>query len=216
MGEKWTPEQVSILKEMYADHTASEIGKIVGRPYYSVYNKAQRLGLKASPERLREQGKYVSSHPNSIATRYQKGSISYNKGKKVSPEVYEKLKATMFKKGQVTHNMKPVGSERKRGDGDIYIKIAEPGKWMPKHRYIWEQHNGKIPKGYTVRFRNGDRTDFRIENLYLEARADLLKNENCMMARYPEELRKVIYMKAAIKKKITDYKKKQNGEQSQS
>jgi len=97
--------------------------------------------------------------------RFQKGQVSHNKGKKMSPEQYEKSKATMFKKGQVPKNKRPVGSERVDVDGYVMIKVAEPNVWQHKQKYIWEQLHGKVPKGYAVIFVDGDRTNFDPENL---------------------------------------------------
>ena len=36
-----------------------------------------------------------------------------------------------------------------------------------KTHYVWEQHNGKIPKGYSVIQLDGDYTNFDITNLRL-------------------------------------------------
>ena len=36
-----------------------------------------------------------------------------------------------------------------------------------EHRYVWEKHNGKIPKGMQIHHINNIKTDNRIENLAL-------------------------------------------------
>ena len=97
--------------------------------------------------------------------RFEKGRESYNKGKKMTPEQYEKAKATMFKKGEKPKNIRPVGSEREDVDGYIKIKIAEPNKWEHKHKYIWEQANGPVPKGCVIIFEDGNRRNFKLDNL---------------------------------------------------
>ena len=38
--------------------------------------------------------------------------------------------------------------------------------WMPKHKYIYEQHYGKIPEGYFVIFLDNNQMNFDISNLY--------------------------------------------------
>lgn len=106
--------------------------------------------------------------------RFSKGNIPHNKGKKMPPEVYEKAKATMFKKGNIPPNYRPVGSERTTKDGYREIKVADPNKWELKHRYIYEQHFGKISKGDRVIFLDNDKTNFDINNLKCISRKEHL------------------------------------------
>lgn len=51
--------------------------------------------------------------------------------------------------------------------GYIMIMKRLNGKRIHKsfHRYIWEKHNGIIPKGCIIHHINGIKTDNRIENL---------------------------------------------------
>ena len=110
---------------------------------------------------------------------FRKGNIPHNKGKKMPPEVYEKAKATMFKKGNIPSNYRPVGSERTTVDGYREIKVADPNKWELKHRYIYEQHYGKIPKEDIVIFLDNDKTNLDINNLKCISRKEhLYMNEN--------------------------------------
>lgn len=78
---------------------------------------------------------------------FEKGSVPPNKG--VKGIHHPGCEATWFKKGQKSINHKPVGSERVDAkDGYLIIKVAEPDVWELKHRYVWEQANGKIHDGY--------------------------------------------------------------------
>jgi len=95
-----------------------------------------------------------------------------------------------------------VGTEIWKDDGYLWRKIAEPNKWKQVHRILWEENKGPVPKGYIVSFKNKNRQDIRLDNLYLISRSEQLMKENSMMARYPEELRSVIRIKAVIKRKI--------------
>ena len=109
---------------------------------------------------------------------FQKGMTPHNKGKKMSAEVYKKLRHTMFKKGN-NINCRPVGSERITKDGYIEIKIANPNKWQSKHITIWESHNGKVPKNHCVIFLDGDKRNLDIDNLALISREEnLFLNKN--------------------------------------
>lgn len=208
----WTKEEINILLRDYQDPNifTADIAKRLDRTLSQVYNKAQTMGLKAPLERMRLAGKLGTNHPNAVAHRFKKGSIPPNKGKKMSPEVYEKVKETMFKKGNSPVNHREVGSERINVDGYIEIKVAEPNRWRLKHRLIWEQHNGIIPEGCNVQFKNHNTLDCRIENLYLISKSEQMRNENSLMARYPKELRDVIRLKGVVKRQLRKQEKMQN------
>lgn len=208
----WTKEEINILLRDYQDPNifTADIAKRLDRTPSQVYNKAQTMGLKAPLERMRLAGKLGTNHPNAVAHRFKKGSIPPNKGKKMSPEIYEKVKETMFKKGNSPVNHREVGSERINVDGYIEIKVAEPNMWRLKHRLIWEQHNGIIPEGCNVQFKNHNTLDCRIENLYLISKSEQMRNENSLMARYPKELRDVIRLKGVVKRQLRKQEKMQN------
>lgn len=212
----WTEEEKRIVAEMYPDHFASEVAKVLGngRTANQVQNCAARMGIKSSREKAVRSGRMSADNPNTVASRFKKGTVPPNKGKKMSPEVYAKVARTMFKKGNRTHNYKPVGSERVNADGYVEVKVADPGKWKLKHRIIWEEAHGPIPSSHNVQFRDGNSQNLSLGNLYLISRADQIRNENSMEARYPEEVREVIRLKATIKKKITEYNKRQHGKKS--
>lgn len=205
----WTPDEDAILIENYPFRSSSEIGKQLGRSMYCINNRAFLLGLKKDPEYLRamlkEAGK--SLQESGKAHQFSKGHIPTNKGQKMPEHVYERAKATMFKKGHVPVNHKPVGYERITRDGYVEVKVAESNKFVLKHRRIWEQANGSIPEGYNVQFRDGDRQNFSLENLYLINRVEQFKNVNCMYARYPKEIQLAIQAKGALQRQINKFKR---------
>ena len=99
---------------------------------------------------------------------FEKGNISYNKGRKGI--CAEGCKKTWFKKGHIPKNYRPIGSERITKDGYIEVKIADPNKWKLKHRVIWEQAKGKVPHGYAIIFKDGNKLNTDIDNLMLVSR----------------------------------------------
>ena len=209
---KWTQQEEETLSRLYEDPKvfAKDIGTILGRTLPQIYQKARAMGLKAPMERLRMAGKIGMQHPKSVATRFHKGHIPQNKGKKVSPEIYEKMSHTMFKKGHISENKREVGAERVNVYGYIEIKVAEPNVWRLKHRIVWEQHNGAIPPGYNVQFKNHNTQDCSIENLYLISKAEQMRNENSLIAKYPKELQDVIRLKGVVNRQIHKHQKNQN------
>lgn len=107
-------------------------------------------------------------HYNGIRSgiKYINNMAGWNKGIKMKPSTYEKCSATMFKKGQIPPNKKPIGSERVNVDGYIEIKVTESGNWKLKHRYVYEQHhNVKLGRNDIVTFLDGNPLNCNIENL---------------------------------------------------
>ncbi|UBH10103.1 HNH endonuclease signature motif containing protein [Macrococcus armenti] len=136
-------------KEMFKMFS-EEFGQIISRSRFQKFRKS--LGLKSG-----------------LTGKFEKGHTSWNKGKTM--KVTGRMAETQFKKGHRPLNYRPVGSERiDKKDGYILIKISDKPEWVHKHRYLWEQHHGKVPKNHVVIFLNGDKTDIRIENLRLVTR----------------------------------------------
>lgn len=208
----WTVEEDRFLKENYPYTSSANIAEHFGCSICSVYNRARFLNLKKSQEYhdTTQQRLARNLQENGKSYRYPKGHIPANKGKKMPEHVYEKAKATMFPRGHIPANHKPVGYERVTKDGYIEVKVAEGKKFRLKHRLIWEQANGPIPPGCNVQFRDGNKQNLALENLYLISRSDQLKNENSLHARYPEEIRKSIQIMGALQRQIN--KRKNNHE----
>ena len=209
MKGKWTQQEIDTLTRMYPNHYAREIAGILGRGISSIHCKARALGIESSLEKNQRAGYEGSKSPSSIASRFPKGHTPVNKGKRVSPETYAKCQPTMFKNGHTPVNHREVGSERINVDGYIEIKVAEPNRWRLKHRIIWEQVNGAIPKGYNVQFKNHNRQDCRIENLYLISKAEQMAKENSFWAKYPKEIQEIIHLKGVVNRAI--HKVEKNG-----
>lgn len=102
--------------------------------------------------------------------RFVKGQKSWNKGMKGLQLGGEK---GWFKKGCKPHNYQPIGTERVNTEGYVDIKIADPNKWKAKHRIIWEEANGPVPKDHVVIFADRNRHNFDLENLFLISRRQL-------------------------------------------
>lgn len=165
---KWTEEEKAFLVEFAYGHTIKEITEAFNKKY------ATELSLKAIASSMKRYGAKTGN-----TGRFVKGQVSHNKGKKMSPELYEKCKATMFKKGNIPPQYRPVGSERDDKDGYIEIKVADPNKWELKHKHIYEEAYGEVPKGYKVIFLDGDKRNFDLNNLKCISQA-----ENLYLNRY--------------------------------
>lgn len=208
-GKIWTKKEDDYLISNYAETSSAEIAKVVGHSENAVYNRAFLFHLKKSEKYRTETNRRLATEltEKGKAYRYPKGHTPANKGQKMPEKVYKKASATMFKKGHTPANHKPVGYERLTRDGYLEIKVSEPNKFVLKHRMLWEQANGTIPKGYNVQFRDGNRQNIVIENLYLISRPEQMKKENSLHARYPEDIRKSVQLMGALQRQINKRKK---------
>ena len=200
MGKHWSKKETDTLREMYANYHTKEIAAKLNRTVSQIFNKANMLGLKKSEEYMR---KYVYTITPNIATQFRKGVPAWNRGMK---GLQIGGKETQFKKGQMPHNWKPEGSERIDKDGYLMIKVN--GKFIPKHRYIYEQHYGKIPKGLIIVFKDKNTKNLDINNLEAIDREEHQRRN--AIHHLPEEIKEVIYLKRTITKLITENGKRQN------
>lgn len=95
--------------------------------------------------------------------------------------------------GLFTHGPKPqykIGDEINK-DGYIWIKYKNEydkdlshnemykKNWLPKHRYVYENHYGKIDDKKIIIFLDGNRLNFEIENLYcIDRKINAVMNQN--------------------------------------
>ena len=110
----------------------------------------------------------------------------------MSSDVYQRVKHTMFKKGDKPHNTQPVGTIHfrtdKAGRTYAYIKIKDKD-WRLMHRVVWEQHNGPIPPGHVIRFKDGNTMNWDINNLEMFHQSGNMELNT--IQRFPAELQEV-------------------------
>ena len=183
---QWTKEMVEWLKEHYEDDSYNRLAITMS----SVFNcKITDSSLEHKVTRL--------------GLQKSKESIKrYILPNKMS-----------FKKGHIPASKKPIGYERIGIDGFTWVKIAEPDVFKQKHRIIYEQYYGPIPKGYKVVFADKNRQNFSKENLILVSCAELCTmNQNKLIYKGDSEATKsgLIIAKLMIKvRKITNGGNKQ-------
>lgn len=196
----WTTAEVSRLTALYADTPMTELQETFARPKSAIYGKAKELGLKRSAEFLASEhsGRLRQGHESGVATRFQKGHGSWNKGKPFAAG--GRSTATQFAAGRLPHNHVPIGTEVMATDGYLKIKVAEPNAWEWTHRRNWESARGPIPAGLLLVFKNGDHTNCSVENLELITRSELMRRNT--IHRYPEELKNTIRQLGKLKRAI--------------
>jgi len=202
----WSEHERQVLIEMFADNYTETICSKLNRSYGSVSSQSFIMGLKKSDEfmKMELQRQAVRLRTSGKQHRYTKGSIPSNKGKKMSDEVYEKVKSTMFKKGHVSHNAYDEWHEVLRKDkcGKNYWMIKLPGERKLKYKHIWlyECKYGKVKKGFNVAFKDGNQLNCTIENLECISNADLMKRNT--IHRFPKELKSTIRLVNKLKRTI--------------
>lgn len=195
----WTPKQDATLRTLYATQSASEIALAMGRNKSSIKNRIHKLGLKKPPGTVNR-------------GRFTAGQKSWNKGMK---GLQIGGIATQFKPGNLSgraaEKKRPLGDERVNADGYLQRKVNEDPafhhRWKFVHIIMWEEAHGPVPKGHAVVFKNGDRTDIRLDNLECISRSELMRRNT--VHNYPPELVSVIRMKAGITKRISTREKKE-------
>lgn len=148
--------------------------------------------------------------------RFKKGQEPRNKGKKqteyMSPEAIERTKATRFKPGNTPANLLPVGAIVKNTEGYLLRKISMEGsqweRWEFLHRAVWEEHNGPVPDGMMVSFKNGDKEDLDIDNLMLISNAENLELYRSRLRFDERELTEVGLTLAKLKIKTRERRRK--------
>ncbi len=200
MSNHKTPKMLSSeeqkeLLEKFPNCSDKELAALYGLKESTVTTFANKHGVRKS-----EEYKTITN-----CGRFTNGHVPANKGTKMPKEVYDKVKATMYKKGNVPANLNSMGHIRLSKDGYLYIKTKE-GKAQRNyellHRHVWEKHNGAIPEGYNVQFKDGNRKNCNIDNLYLISRAEQMRNENSLHVKYPKKIAELIQIKGAINRQI--------------
>jgi hypothetical protein len=215
---EWDFAHDYMLRMYYPHMKTAIIAARVGASVFSTYNRAKKLGLTktpiymASPDacRLRREMPVGTRH------RFTKGHVPANKGLRRPGWHAGRMKETQFKKGQLNHNCMPLGSTRLI-DGYVYVKVAEvryvpyPVNWKPLHVIEWERLNGELPAGHALAFKDGNRLNTAVENLELISRAELMRRNT--VHNLPPELKQVIQLTGALKRKIRTRERKLNGEE---
>lgn len=93
---------------------------------------------------------------------------------------------TRFQKGVAVHEKAPIGYERLNSQG--YVEVKTSDGWQLKQRGIWEGENGAIPEGHIIAFRDGDKENFDIDNLFIMSRQESLYINRMGLSGMPPEM----------------------------
>lgn len=207
---QWRDDELNMLRARYADVPAAELARELGCKIHIVHAKANKLGLKKS-EAFHESpasGRLKPGDLRGAATRFVKGGVSHNAGRK-GLDMGGRSHETRFKKGQRPFNWVPVDSYRVNSLGYLDRKIRDDRRgalnWEGVHRLVWIEANGPIPRGHVVAFKQGRRT-IKLEEITADA-LELITNaemgrRNIFHNRYPKAIGELIHLKSRITKEI--------------
>lgn len=195
---KFKNEHLEYFKEIYKEHTIKECSELLKK----------KFDVDFSVSSLRS-----ATHTYHILSGRD---TRFKKGQKMTSEMYEKCKNTMFKKGKKPFNAYPIGHEISY-KGYIYVKIKDDlftnphdwfKNWKAKSRIIYEQNFGPIPDGYQVIFADGNNRNFEPDNLILASNRELCyMNHAKLYIRDEQKLNKQTINIAKLKLKIYDKKR---------
>lgn len=199
----WTEFEESQLIKWYPNHSTQAVAALLQRSVSSVYGHADKVGLKKSPEYMDGVLKNEGMRLKVFGAKHQfpKGHTPANKGVKMSPETKDKLRHTFFKPEHQPHNTKYNGYERISKDGYVEVRIRK-GKFIGKHRLIWQKHRGRIPNGMAVIFKDRNPMNIKLSNLKLVTRKELMAMNT--IQRYPKALKSTICTLAKLKRIINE------------
>lgn len=204
MMRKFTAEEDQFLKDNYMQVPAASMSRMLGRSKSAAPQRMKVLGLIV-PEGIIEQFKQDS--------RLKKGNCPFNKGKRqpefMSSLAIERTKGTRFSKGQCPHNTKSDFDISVRTDKTgityKYIRISL-GKWVPFHRYTWQQVNGEIPKGRKLVFKDANSLNCELGNLELLTAGELMKRNS--LHNYPKPIAQAIQLRGVVNRQIKKHIKR--------
>ena len=149
---------------------AREVEEYIKSHYEGVGRKEQienvrrEFGIEYTTSQMKS---FYGNHRlnSGVTGHFEPGHIPANKGKKV--KTVGRMAENQFKAGNRPHNTVPVGTVVTRTDGYKQKKIAEPNVWRLLHILVWEEHYGTVPDGMFVEFKDMNRENTDINNLFL-------------------------------------------------
>lgn len=211
-----TPEMIDFLRFVAKDNTHKEIAIL--------FNKCFNTNFSSRYIRL-QMSKNGIPRNNYIWTPEMKKFIKENGKGKASKELLEMIYSrfgVIFTVEQIKWARKrycpscnstgrlevPLLSENNTG-GYTFIKIGKGSKgWVKKHRWVWEQTHGPIPKGHDIIFLDGNKKNFELDNLALVTHDELIRLSSSSLRFDNRELTKmcvaIVRHKAVIDKRLLE------------
>jgi HNH endonuclease len=211
----WNAADDKLLIARYPHESTATLARQLRRSLTAVYGRARLLGLSKSAEYMASPDACRLRRGDDVGApfRFKKGHVPANKGLRRPGWGPGRMKETQFKPGQRGSRWMPVGSTRVV-DGYLYTKVRDlrstkagagfvpwTRNWKVTHVLLWEKHHRRrVPRHHALAFRNGDRTDIRLDNLELITRRDLMARNT--VHNLPKPLAETIQLLGALTRQI--------------
>lgn len=159
-----TDTQKQFIKDNYQSMLYKDLAKALKTTERRVCNFIQHSGLRLSKVEFKRR--------KSIG-QFRKEHLSWNKGLRG----YMGANRTSFKKGNLPVNTlydDAITIRKTTGTSYKWIRLVK-AKWKELHRYLWEKEYGKVPKGFVLRFKDGNTMNVVLSNLELISRGEHLR-----------------------------------------
>lgn len=151
----YTEEQLNFIRKISDGRTRQDIIDMFNEKFQSSITLGSLRGVMNRNQ--------IKNRMQGHSTRLQKGHEPWNKDMK---GIQIGGKSTQFKVGDTHHGLLPIGSESIKED-TVWVKLEHPSKWERKHLHIWRQAHGEIPSDSVIRFKDGDKSNVVLDNLFI-------------------------------------------------
>jgi hypothetical protein len=209
-GKPWSLSEIAKLRRIFPRKQTKTVARLLRRSVPSIVGAAKKYGIAKDPAYLspllRRLGRGLGIA--GALFRFRKGHVPFQKGKKGWSAGGRSVE-TRFKKGHFPANRDPdfyvAGALRVNTDGYIDMRTSfRKGAlgWRALHKILWEDAHGPVPKGFALRFKDGDRLNVELANLELVSRADLMRRNT--IHNLPPQLKSAINLLGQLKRRIRE------------
>lgn len=206
MRKVWTDAEREILRARFPAERTADIARDLGRSYQSVATQAALMGLRKTPDYLRDVAQVVSAKAIAAGAKsqFKPGHRTWNTGMK-GWTAGGRSGETRFKPGSKPQTWVPVGTEVRTTDGYWKRKVRDDAEhsrhnWKMVHVLVWEEANGPVPAGHIVVFKDKNKDNLALDNLELITRAENARRNT--IHRFGPEVESAIRLVASVRRQI--------------
>jgi hypothetical protein len=140
--EKYTPEDLALMRDLYTRHTAIEVAQMMGRTVGGIKSALRKYKIKLTANEMYNKHRIIQSRIV-CHSRWGKGNLPWT-------TIYDRKVSVRSSKGWKLY----------------YIKKAH-GVWVELHKELWRKVYGEILPKHVLRFKDGNTLNPEINNLEL-------------------------------------------------